>query len=60
MNKVVSALVVAFAGAAAASLLATWRKNRLEAKALEKKDIHRWEDDGGKIPGHSAVLRRHR
>ena len=27
MNKVVSALVVAFAGAAAASLLTTWRKS---------------------------------
>lgn len=59
MNKVVSALVVAFAGAAAASLLTTWRKSQLEAKALEKKEIHRWEDDGGSIPEHSAEISTH-
>jgi len=56
MNKVASALVLAFAGAAAAALLTAWRKNQLEAKALEKEDIHRWEDDGGKIPEHPAGI----
>lgn len=54
MNKVVPALVVTIAGAAVASLWTAWRKNQLEAKVLEKEDIHRWEDDGGMIPISSA------
>ncbi len=59
MNKAVSALVVGFAGAAAASLLTTWRKSQPEARAQEKKKIHRWEDDGGSIPEHSAEISTH-
>ena len=53
MNKVVSALVVAFAGAAAASLLTTWRKSHgSESPGKRRSD--------GKtmacIPEHSAEI----
>jgi hypothetical protein len=59
MNKIVSAMVVAFAGAAAASLLVAWRNNQSAAKALDKEDIGRWEDDGGTIPRHSGAASTH-
>ena len=55
MNKVVSALMVAFTGAAAASLLMTWFRDQRETKALAKEDLNRWEDDGGSVPARGVA-----
>jgi hypothetical protein len=59
MNKVLSALAMAFAGAAAASVVAAWRKNHLEEKALHKEALSRWEDDGGPVPTRPAATPTH-
>ncbi len=58
MSKIVSTFALVALGAAAAAMFKAWRDNSLAAKAQDKVDIHRWEDDGGQVPAVAAVHAR--
>ncbi|MFN7834747.1 MAG: hypothetical protein ACK5NY_02995 [Burkholderiaceae bacterium] len=55
MRRLHSALFFATALVVGGSFLNRWRLNLLHAHKRQKREVHRWEDDGGFIPEVSGL-----